>query len=389
VEIIIVKTLIQKEGPKTINMTITPIENAVPNQPKTLTPNESENWQLPPSYENYTTPEDWPWSWFWQLNYTNNAFQESILIDPDYFPPESFFDVFVELDGVPVEEHINVSSDGPLIIEWDPSWDYGNYIIEIRQVTWNSWINGTIVWHHDPKVGSSYDIPDHIGNGECRDADSSEWDFVNSHWYHAMIDDGMEYVFQIHLDPAYVGVGNWTLELYNSTHPDIVLRTTEGEYATDEWPRYLVLPSMGNPDYSENHEYILRLRYVGGGMGNVSLLAQPLEGQSIDNPLWHTILTEEYFGITLPYTYSGPTECYVNATVTAGLWYAIEFNATSNALYAEVWDGTSWNPIEFAYQDGEIYWFSDLINPTTDTISIRFYPELGEPQILYIVSYLD
>ncbi len=386
VEIIIIKTLIQKEGPKTINMTITPIEHTSPYQPKSLIPGGIENWQLPPSFENYTTPEDWPWSLFWLISYTDNSYTESIEIDPDWFPAESFFDVMITLDGDSVVEHENVSSDGPLIIEWDPSWDYGDYIIELRQVTWNSWINGTIVWHHVQKSGSSYDVPDHIDVGECRAADSNEWDYVDSHWYHVMTDDGMEHVIQVYLDPPYIGVGNWTLELYNTTHSDVVLRTTEGEYATDEWPRYLILPSLGDPDYSAIHEYIVRLRYVGGGAGNVSLLTQPYQGRSIDDPLWHTIGTEQVLGITLPYTYTGPVECYVNATVTIGHTYHLQFNASSMFVYGAVWDGNSWVAISWSHDDGTSSWFEVDITAATETISIMFLSELDTQTVFFLTS---
>ncbi|MGY5876103.1 MAG: hypothetical protein RTU30_10180, partial [Candidatus Thorarchaeota archaeon] len=194
-------------------------------------------------------------------------------------------------------------------------------------------------------------------------------------------------VFRFDQDPPFVGIGNWTAELYNTTHSDVVLRTTEGYYATDEWPRFLVLPSLGDPDYSDMHEYIIRLRYIGGGIGNVSLVTQPYEGRSIDNPLWHTILTDQPFGITLPYTYTGPTEVYVNATVSVGTAYGIVFNASSQFIIAEVWDGSTWIQITWDFDDGVAHWFSFEFMALTDTLCMRFFPEMGEALIYNIMTF--
>ncbi|MHA2212787.1 MAG: hypothetical protein ACW992_06465, partial [Candidatus Thorarchaeota archaeon] len=376
------RALVGTDKPATVNMTVSPIENSVWNLPKLLTAGIAQFWQLPPTFYNYTDPLDWSWSrWFW-FTYNDNTYQESIVIDPDVFVVDSFFDVYVKLADVTVTEYLDVSAGTPIVINWDLTWGYGDYVIEIRQSTWDSWVNGTIIWNHYPKPGRSYGTPDHLDIGECRAADSNEWD-LDSHWYDVLIDDAMEYLFQIQVDAGFELTANWTMEVYNTTHPGIVLRTTEGYYFTGEWPRYLVLPVLGDPDYSGTHEYILRLRYVGGGIGNISLLSQPLEGSWIDNPLWHTILTTEYFGVSLPYTYTGSPAVYINTSVTIGLSYNIKFNASTNYTYARVWDGLSWTDF-FYYAPND--WFSVSIAANTDTLLIEVYPELSASFIYFFWS---
>jgi hypothetical protein len=344
-------------------------------------------WQLPPLSSNYTTEVDYPWSLYFTFNYNTDAYFEEIECIWEYWPADSFFDIRISLDDTVVVEHLNISDGGPIIVTTDPTWSYGQYLIEIRQGSWASWGNGTIVWHHMPRMGSTYWHPDHIDVGELRAADSNEWDYLDEHWYHVNVDDAMEHVFQFGQNAPFIGIANWTAELYNMTHPGVILRSTEGYYVTDEWPRYLVLPSLGDPDYSDMHEYIIRLRYIGGGIGNVSLVTQPYEGRSMDDPLWHTILTDQPFNIMLPYTYTGPVEVYVNATVSPGTAYGIVFNTSSQFIYAEVWDGSGWVQITWDIYDGVAHWFSTEIMSLTDTLCMRFFPEMGEVMIYNIMTY--
>ncbi|MFW9910100.1 MAG: hypothetical protein ACFFEF_16205 [Candidatus Thorarchaeota archaeon] len=159
VEIIVIKTLIQTGAPVSVNMTVSPITYLVPSGARMINPEFSYDWAVPPLFGNYTDPADGLWSDWWLWNYTDDRFDYILEINVDDFQVESFFDVIVTLNRVSILEISNISKDTPVFAEIDPSIDFGIYAIGIRQGTWNSSGNGSIILHASPRDGTSIQNP--------------------------------------------------------------------------------------------------------------------------------------------------------------------------------------------------------------------------------------
>jgi hypothetical protein len=159
VEIIVIKTLVQTNETSTINMTVTPIEHV---SPTTLLPNQTGIFEFPPGFYNYTDPSDWPWNQTWWFNYTDTPGERSVIINTTEFFPDSFFDIFFELDRVLIDYQLNVPvGPSPNVIPWSPddSWPFGVYNITMVQSTPDSFLRGTIMVEHINPVGGDIRNP--------------------------------------------------------------------------------------------------------------------------------------------------------------------------------------------------------------------------------------
>ena len=134
-------------------------------------------------------------------------------------------------------------------------------------------------------------------------------------------------------------IADWNMELYVATDPTAPIRSTVGDFVAGEWPRTLSLPTILDPDWSEDG-FILRVIYGGEyAIGDLQHVEDSLEGTAFDKPLWHTFLTTEYFGIPIPYPGG---MLFINCTFTLTTDMRFDLNATVNDLVITLWvDGVA------------------------------------------------
>ena len=365
VEIIVIKTLVTSGLPKTINMTLTPVN---PIGPVPLLPNTPEPFKLPPGFWNETDPHDFPWYKVFELNYTTDLWEHLIeILLPDPFSPDSFFDIFFEVDDVIVLNitNIQVIEADPYIIPFDPdgTWPLGIYSITIIQATPDSLIHGTIEDVAILPDGYDFDHPHHHEYGELLPQDSAQHRFTGDRWFTTYPSNASAFEYFLSVGPEFEMTADWNMELYVATDPTAAIRTTVGDYVTGEWPRTLSVPTILDPDWSEDG-YILRVIYGGDhAVGMLEHTVDELSGSSFEKAFWHEFQTYQYFGLPTPYP-SGPI--YINVTVTNDP-FVLSLNSTVFDLTVSVYHGGGTEAFSTT-GDGR-YWYADVLG-LTGTLTI-------------------
>ncbi|MHA2190834.1 MAG: hypothetical protein ACXAEB_11115, partial [Candidatus Thorarchaeota archaeon] len=157
--------------------------------------------------------------------------------------------------------------------------------------------------------------------------------------------------------------------------------STVGDYVTGEWPRTLSVPTILDPDFSEDG-FILRVIYEGEyATGMLQHAFDEVPGSSIDNPIWHTALTTELLNIPMPYVVTG--ELFINVTVSFGAMYEFWFNDTEQThdIVAEIWDGSVW----VSMPDLGSFYYA-MVSADTTVLCIRITPGALSTFIEYIWS---
>jgi hypothetical protein len=382
VEVIVIKTLVTSAASQ-INMTVTPVN---PIGPQPLTPNVPEPFKLPPGFWNFTDPRDFPWRRSFGFNYTVDTSDHLLAINiPDPWMVDSFFDVMVEVHRTPVRSDLNISTAdaNPFVIPWDPNglWPLGMYNITIVQRTLESVIEGTIEDIAIPLDGRDFSHPRHHDYGDLVPQDSNQHRAVGDQWFTTFPSNSSAFEYFLTVDPAYELTADWNMELFVATDPTSPIRSTVGDYVAGEWPRTMSVPTILDPDYSEDG-FILRVIYGGVyATGMLEHVVDEVPGSAIDKPIWHTAHTTELFNIPMPYVVTG--ELFINITVAIGVPYEFWFNDTAQThdLIAAIWDGSSW-----VSMIDEGTWYHVFVNPTTTVLTIRISPGTGDTLIHYIWS---
>jgi len=380
VEIIVIKTLVTSTA-STINMTVTPVN---PIGPQPLTPNTPEPFKLPPGFWNFTDPRNFPWRRSFWFNYTVDTSDHNISINiPDPWSVDSFFDIMIEIERTPIRVDLNISTAdaNPFVIPWDPDglWSLGMYNITIVQRTLESVIEGTIEDIAIPNVGRGFDHPRHHDYGELVPQDPNQHRTTGDQWFTTFPSNSSAFEYFLTVDLAYELTADWNMELFVATDPTSPIRTTVGDYVAGEWPRTMSVPTILDPDYSADG-FILRVIYGGEyATGLLNHTEDALAGSTFEKPLWHTILTTEYYGVPVPYP-TGPL--YINCSFGVD-YYRMWINATVADLDIELQVGGL--SIGFTnYGDGR-YSIDYFGEPVIGTIVI--VP--GSPgEVLFIWSYI-
>jgi hypothetical protein len=369
VEIIVIKTLVTSGLPKTINMTLTPVN---PIGPQPLLPNTPIPFKLPPGFFNITDVHDFPWWITFELNYTIDIWDHIIEINlPDPFMPDSFFDVFVEFGDEVVANHsdIPVTLADPYAIPIDPdgTWLFGTYNITIRQSTIESVIEGTIQDVAFLPDGYDFDHPQHHEYGELIPQDSAQHRTTGDRWFIYDHSNASAFEYFLTVGPEFEMIADWNMELYVATDPTAPIRSTVGDYVAGEWPRTLSVPTILDPDWSEDG-YVLRVIYDGEyAMGMLEHAVDELPGSSFENAFWHEFQTYQYFGLLTPYP-SGPI--YINVTVTNDP-FVLNLNSTVDDLTVSLYHGGGVEAFSTT-GDGQ-YWYADVLG-LTGTLTIIIEP---------------
>ncbi len=337
VEVIVIKTLITTGSVSQINMTLTPVN---PIGPVPLIPNTPEPFKLPPGFWNETDPHDFPWLKSFILNYTSDNWEHLIAIDiPDPWFVDSFFDIYFTIDDVIVlnTSHIQVTEANPYIIPVDPdgSWPLGLYNITLIQSTVDSVIEGTIEDVAFLPDGYDFDHPRHHEYGELVPQDSVQHRTTGDRWFTTYPSNASAFEYFLTVGPEFVMIADWNMELYVATDPTAPIRSTVGDYVAGEWPRTLSVPTILDPDWSEDG-YILRVIYDGeDAVGELQHIEDRLEGTAFEKPLWHTLYATEFYGAPIPYPDSGML--YINCSITDTNSLRFDLNATVNDLVVTLW----------------------------------------------------
>ncbi|MHA2351354.1 MAG: hypothetical protein ACXADL_17185, partial [Candidatus Thorarchaeota archaeon] len=344
VEIIVIKTLITTGKVSQINMTLTPVN---PIGPQPLTPNVPEPFKLPPGFFNITDIHDFPWSKIFEFDYTVDSAEHTldiILPPPQY--SDSFFDIMIEIDDTITlnQTGIDAATANPYSIIWDSAgdWPFGRYNITIKQSTIESVIMGTVEMTSFYPDGWSFEQPRHHDYGELIPQDSNQFRSTGEQWFTYDPTNSSAFEYFLTVEPEFELTADWNMELYVATDPTAPIRSTVGDYVTGEWPRTLSVPTILDPDFSEDG-FILRVIYEGEyATGMLQHAFDEVPGSSIDNPIWHTALTTELLNIPMPYVVTG--ELFINVTVSFGSMYEFWFNDTEQThdIVAEIWDGSVW-----------------------------------------------
>ncbi|MHA1636571.1 MAG: hypothetical protein ACTSUB_01005, partial [Candidatus Thorarchaeota archaeon] len=385
VEVILVKSLVQ-DGAARINMTVTPIPFPGPRQ---ITPNGGPiPWELPPGLLNGSIL-DWPWFWIWEIDFVDDLYEREIIINATSIVPDSFFDVFIELDDVIIYEDLNVlaNPDELLIIDFAPigsDWDFGIYNLTIIQSTWTSIINGTIELIATPREGATFEHPEVIMEEEMKELNSTLWRTGECQYFQLLTINDFEYTFLLDVPLEFEETADWYMELYNSTN--YLLDTTSGLYALGEWPRTLEVPAVFDSDSDLEGIYILRVVYNGTGIGQITVLIEDAPGATMGNPLWHNFQATEYIGYPMPFTTLGGGALYINMSVTASTGYAIYFNSSDPGLTVNVWMGSgSYAFVYDAVNDWYEYFF---MASETEYICIEILPNNPNEFVYFMWSEL-
>jgi len=381
VEVIVIKTLISTGSVSQINMTLTPVN---PIGPQPLLPNTPEPFKLPPGFWNITDVHDFPWYKVFEFNYTIDSWEHTIEINIPDPSPDSFFDIWFEIDDTVVLNMPDVpaATSNPLTLPFDPdgTWPLGIYNITIKQSTIDSVIQGTIEDVAFLPDGYDFDHPHHHEYGELVAQDSIQHRTTGDQWFTTLPSDAFSFEYFLTVLPEYNFTADWYMELYVATDPTIAIDSTEADYATGEWPRTMGVPTILDPDWSEDG-YILRVVYRGSeyAVGDLQHVDDRLAGTAPEKPLWYTIFEMQYFGVPTPYLDSGIL--YINCSAPLDT-YAIHLNSTVIDLVVTlIMDG-----VETAFSpsgDGE---YSIFVLTTVDVFAIRIEPGSLAGEILWIWS---
>jgi hypothetical protein len=361
-------------------MTLTPVN---PIGPQPLTPHVPVPFKLPPGFWNFTDPHDFPWYASFELNYTTDLLDHFVWIDiPDY-SPDSFFDIYFTLgeEVIVNMSAISASSANPLTIPVDPdgSWPFGIYNITLKQSTVDSAIEGTIWDAPYLPDGWSFEQPQHHEYGELVPQDSAQHRTTEERWFTTYPSNASAFEYFLTVEPEFELTADWNMELYVATDPTAPIRSTVGDYVAGDWPRTLDVPTILDPDWSEDG-YILRVIYDGEyAIGLLNHTVDELLGTSIGDPLWYTIFTDEYFGIPTPYPSGGVI--YINCSATPDTYY-IGINSTVTDLNIYLIDGGIITPFS-SLGDGT---YELIAFTTTSMITIVIEPGSLAGEILWIWS---
>lgn len=383
VEIIVIKTLVTSTASQ-INMTVTPVN---PIGPQPLTPNVPESFKLPPGFWNFTDPRDFPWRRTFWFNYSLDEQEHTLDIDlpPSEYTVDSFFDVDIRIIGnvVHTETNISAATANPHNIDWDPdgTWALGIYNITIQQTTVESVIDGTIEITGYYPDGWTFEQPRHHEYGELMPQDSNQFRSNGDQWFTTYPSNASSFEYFLTVLPEFEATADWNMELYVASNPTSPIRTTVGDYTTGEWPRTMSVPTILDPDYSPDG-FILRVIYGGEyATGVLNHTEDALEGSTLGKPLWHNILTTEYFGVPMPYPPTGLL--YINCSFGAD-YYRVWLNATVADLEITLYIGGL--AIAFVNQGGGQYSVDYWLGPEIGAIMIAPGSFAGE--ILFIWSYI-
>jgi hypothetical protein len=381
VEIIVIKTLVTNAASQ-INMTVTPV---TPIGPEPLLPNTPEPFSLPPGFYNITDVHDFPWWRTWIFNYTIDTWDHLFALTWGYWNPDSFFDIFFEIDGEMVLNHtrVEVGAVNPYDIPFDPdgTWPLGMYNITIRQSTIDSVMEGTIEDIPYLPDGWSSDFPQHHAYGELIPQDSNQHRTTGDRWFTTDPTNASAFEYFLTVGPEFNLTADWNMELYVATDLSAPIRTTVGDYVAGDWPRTLGVPTILDPDWSEDG-FVLRVIYDGEyAIGMLEHAVDEVPGSAIGDPIWHTFQTMELLNIPMPYVVTG--ELFINVTVPIGTPLEFWFNDTAQThdLIAAIWDGGSWVPM---IDEGS--WYHAFVMTTTDVICIRITPGTGVTFIEWLWS---
>jgi len=382
VEVIVIKTLISTGSVSTINMTLTPV---TPIGPTPLLPNTPEPFELPPGYFNFTDPHDFPWYKVYQFNYTNDNWEHLVAITVPDPNPDSFFDIYFTIGDEMVLNisNIGVTEANPFNIPIDPdgSWELGIYNITIIQSTLESFIEGTIEDIAILPDGYDFDHPHHHDYGDLLPQDSVQHRTTGDRWFMTIPSNASSFEYFLTVMPEYEAIADWNMELYVSTDPIIPIRTTVGDYVAGEWPRTLSVPTILDPDWSEDG-YILRVIFDGEyAVGELQHVEDSLEGTAPEKPLWYTIFTTQYFGVPIPYPSTG--FLYINISASPDTYF-IALNSTVVDLNIVLWDGGIVEP--FTSSGDGTYFISRFT--VSNMLTIVIEPGVLSGDILWIWSYI-
>lgn len=381
VEVIVIKTLVSTGSVSQINMTLTPVN---PLGPVTLAPNVPVPFRLPPGVYNITDVHDYPWWKSFIFNYTIDNWEHLIAINmPDPWMVDSFFDITFEIGGELVlnVSGIPVASANPYTIPVDPdgSWSLGVYNITIIQSTMDSVLEGTIEDIAILPDGYDFDHPHHHEYGELVGQDSIQHRTTGDRWYTTYPSNASSFEYFITVLPEFDMIADWNLELYVATDPTAPIRTTVGDYVPGEWPRTLSVPTILDPDWSEDG-FILRVIYSGEyAIGELQHVQDILPGTAHEKPLWHTILTTEYLGVPIPYPDSGVL--YINISAAPDTYF-IAFNSTAVDLNVLLLQGGLLT--DFTSTGTGLYFIS--VFTSVDMLTIIINPGTLPGEILWIWS---
>lgn len=385
VEIIVIKTLVLAGGVSQINMTLTPVN---PIGPHELVPNTPEPIKLPPGFWNITDIHDFPWSKIFEFDYTIDSTDNTLEIvvppPPDY--GASFFDIMIEVDGFATVNYTNIpaATADPFTVIWDPAgdWPLGRYNITIKQSTNESLIIGTVEMVSFYPDGWSFEQPRHHDYGDLIPQDSIQFRSTGCQWFTTFPSNASAFEYFLTVEPEFELTADWNMELYIATDPTAPIRSTVGDYVAGDWPRTLSVPTILDPDYSEDG-YILRVIFGGEyAIGMLQHVVDDLPGVSFDKPLWYTILATQYFGIPIPYP--AGSIIYINCSAAPGSYY-IGINATITDLTISLLDGGVLSP--FSNTGTGLYEMAPMTTTSMITIIIEMGALVGE--LLWIWSSIS
>jgi hypothetical protein len=282
VEVLIIKTNV-KDTVATINMTTTPINHTSRYDGEEMLCGNAYLWDLPP--DGVVSKDHWPWRKWWWFEYAEDIVNITMLLEFENFDIDSFFDVFFEIDGIVVENITNIpaQSEPSFSIPWDPDgiWDFGIYYICLQQSTWNSSATGTLTCLSEPKIGSCFECPEELALYDSIVLNSTEWRSCNCHYFHISADTTSARIINLWMESSYRATANWYMELYNPSNSVTPILSTQGSYASGQWPRILVIPTLNHPYRLPGDEYILKVVYEGVGQGAIRHWSQPRPGTNV------------------------------------------------------------------------------------------------------------
>ncbi len=382
VEIIVIKTLVSTGLAQEINMTLTPVN---PIGPTPLLPNTPEPFKLPPGFWNFTDPHDFPWFKPLVFNYTGDITDHLFALDWNYWNPDSFFDITFEIDGGVVLNltHIAVGEINPFNIPFDPdgTWPFGLYNITIKQSTMDSVMEGTITDIPYLPDGWSHEQPQHHEYGELIPQDSIQHRTTGDRWFMTYPSNASSFEYFLTVGPEFEATADWNLEVYVATDPTAPVRSTVGDYTTGEWPRTLSLPTILDPDWSEDG-FVLRVIYGGDyAVGELQHVEDRLEGTAFEKPLWHTLLATEFYGAPIPYPDSGML--FINCSITLTSDFRFDLNATANDLIITLWvDGVAVDAFSNWGDGSYTVWLSGVVGEMV-TITVEQNSLVGDVMWLW------
>jgi hypothetical protein len=173
---------------------------------------------------------------------------------------------------------------------------------------------------------------------------------------------------------------NWSMRLYDESLT--LINDTFLHYPNSESVKTLYMPMNSTPQI-----YYLEVMFNGTPViGYLECIQGPMiPGACTTSPLWHTIESTQYLGITLPYTNVGEGEVYINCSVPVADWCEIRVNVSGPA---EVWvhDGSGW--YNSSYDDFDDFYVYGFVS-TGVTITIAIVPKTPEGAfVLYLWSVL-